>query len=242
MLASSRLTGEGSQRSLVVSGLLSAYVQAFVRQARIIRREVWLVMVCGALAAVALACAIHLRGGTYDYAVALAFTLAGASAISMAFLAQTENDSALELTMATPVSLRFLLASRIALALGYNCALALCASALIGWMSSEPLLTIAQGWVGPLLLLSALTLALSLLAGTTVAFGAALLLDATQIMRTLTEPLRGALNAGPAFDTLRLAAIHLWGANPLTLGVIALCVAVLALLTPQRLPVEQKEA
>ncbi len=206
----------------------------WLRQTRIIRREVWLVMVCGALAAVALTLAIHLKGGVYDYAAAVAFTLSGASAFSVSFLAQAEHDPGLELTLATPTSLRFVLGGRIALVIGYNFALAVVASLVIALVSGQSAQAIIQGWIGPLLLLTAVTLAVSLALGSASAVWGALLLDTTQLLRALPTQIDGAPAVANALGALRLAVGQVWGAHAATLILVAALILAVALLAPQR--------
>ena len=223
------------------SRLLALWGATWLRQTRIMRREVWLVMVCGALAAVALTLAIRLHGGAYEYAAAVAFILSGASATGVTFLAQVEHDPGLELTLATPVSLRFVLGGRIALVVGYNCALAVVASAVIALISRQSALAVIQGWVGPLLLLSAIALAISLAVGSATAVCGALLLDFTQLLRALPTPLDGAPTVANALDAMRLVGAQVWGAYPATLILVALLIIAAAILAPQR-ALKQKEA
>jgi len=200
------------------------------------------VMACGALAAVALTATIQLHGGAYNYSAAIAFILSGASATSLAFLAQAENDPALELTLATPISLRALLASRITLVAGYNCALALVASVVIALISGQSLLTVAEGWLGPLLLLSAISLAISTAIGSAGAVCGALLLDSTQALRALPTPMQGAPTVARLLGAMQQLVSHVWAAHPATLALVALLIVAGAILAPPRAPTKPKEA
>jgi len=220
---------------------LAQWGTLWLRQTRIMRREVWLVMLCGALAAVALTLAIRLHGGAYAYAAAVAFVLSGASATGVSFLAQTEHDPGLELTLATPVSLRAVLGGRIALVVGYNCALAVVASVVIGLIAGQSAWAVTQGWVGPLLLVSAIALAISLTVGSATAVCGALLLDTTQLLRALPTSVDGAPTVANALDTLRLLVAQVWGAHPATLTFVAALIIAAAVLAPQR-ALKQKEA
>jgi hypothetical protein len=206
----------------------------WLRQTRIMRREVWLVMACGALAAVAITLAIQWKGEAYVYAAVVAFILSGASAISVSFLAQTEHDPGLELTLATPTSLRFVLGGRIALVIGYNFALAVAASLVIALISGQSALTIIQAWTGPLLLLTAITLAVSLAVGSASAVCGALLLDITQLLRALPVQIDGAPAVANALATLRLVVGQVWGAHTAPLILVAALILTAAVLAPQR--------
>lgn len=248
MLASA--TGGGGPRSAIPTAARGTHTAIrriplwwtiWLRQTRIMRREVWVVMACGALAALALTAAIRLHGGGYDYAATIAFILSGASAIGVTFLAQTEHDPGLELTLATPVSLRLILGGRIALVVGYNCALAVVVSVVVGAASGQSALAVIQGWVGPLLLVSAVTLAISLVVGSATAACGALLLDTTQLLRALPTPLNGASTVANMLDATRQVAAHIWGAHPATLILVALLILAASVLAPQR-ALQQKEA
>jgi hypothetical protein len=98
----------------------------------------------------------------------------------VAFIYGAENDPGFEITLSTPTSIRIVMLCRMALVVGYNFLLSALASAIVALAHGGGLWEIMQLWLGPMLLLSSLTLALSLLIGSWLATLAAIIIEISQ--------------------------------------------------------------
>jgi len=98
------------------------------------------------------------------------------------YLLQLTPDYGLaeELVLSTPTSIRIVMFCRLLLVLGYDFALSALASIVVALAHGGSLWEIFQMWLGPMLLLSSITLTLSLLIGSWFAIMAALVLEALQ--------------------------------------------------------------
>jgi len=147
------------------------------------------------------------------------------AAVGVGAVAGPHRDPAYELIATTPTSPRLIILARLTLIFGYDLTLALAATAL----PARPLITT---WLGPMALLSALTLLLAVLAGTEVAIGAALLLWSLRVL------------AGSAFaHAAGLPALirATWATNPTTLTA-ALALAAAAAIAAGREPLRRPRA
>lgn len=155
-------------------------------QVRIIHRSIWiasaLVILFGAvLASIALSMSpTHNHWQQITLFLSLITTVTAAS--GSAFIYGPENDAGLELTLATPTSIRFVMLSRIVLVVGYDFALSAIVSIAITLVFGGSLWDIMQLWVGPMLLLSSITLALSLLIGSWLAMLTSFILELIQAL------------------------------------------------------------
>jgi hypothetical protein len=150
-----------------------------VAQARLLRAPVLvasaLVMALGVLLAV-------LAGGLAGDVLALVAPVVAAVGISGLYGPQ--RDPAFEVVAAAPTSQRLILLIRIALVFGYDLALALAASAVMAAVVGDTggLWTLVVAWLGPMALLSALCLVLTVWVGPDVAIGAALTLWSLRVL------------------------------------------------------------
>src|SRR5262249_9570227 len=129
-------------------------------QRRMLRPSVWIASAAGIALAVAYGGIIPGEGVEQDIlAVALPLIAAG----GMAFLYGPDNDPALELALATPTSARSVLFARFTLLFGYDTALALLGTLVLATLHGDGFWSLASVWFGPMALLSALSLALSLI-------------------------------------------------------------------------------
>jgi Putative zinc-finger len=148
--------------------------ELLVRQVPLVRQEIWtasaLTVALGWLVA-------FLVGGGSTSGGLLALVAPLVAATGIAFVYGPENDPSLEVALATPTSPRVVLLARLALVFGFDLLLALAASAALraatGGDAVWPLVAL---WLGPMLLLSALSLTLSLLLGPLPAVAVALAL------------------------------------------------------------------
>jgi Putative zinc-finger len=130
-----------------------------------------------------------------------------------AFIYGSAIDPGFELSIATPTSVRFVMICRMVIVLGYNFLLGLLASALFATVYGGGFLGMVQLWVGPLLFLSSLCLAISLFISSAFALICTAVIEVLQtfpssIMSHLGLPLP-ALDLGPTSPTLLIAALLL---------------------------------
>ena len=95
----------------------------------------------------------------------LAFVSLLSAGSGIAFTADTGQDAGLEIELSTPTSLRLIQFCRFLTILGVNICLAGGASVLIAILYNQGLWGIVQLWLGPLCVVSALVLALTVLVG-----------------------------------------------------------------------------
>ncbi|MDQ7904392.1 zf-HC2 domain-containing protein [Phytohabitans sp. ZYX-F-186] len=128
------------------------------------------------------------------------------AALGIAGLYGPRRDPAFEVVAAAPTAPALILLARIALIFGYDLLLALAASGVLAALGGDPggVFALVDAWLGPMALLSALTLVLAVRVGADVAAGAALMLWSLRV-------LAGGLLADVdwALDAVRLA----WSTN-----------------------------
>ncbi|HEU5347197.1 MAG TPA: hypothetical protein VFU63_01165 [Ktedonobacterales bacterium] len=164
-------------------------------QPRLIHRSVW----AGSLVAMVCALCVTWLGLTrQDIALGLFVPVIVATCAS--FLYGPEVDPSLEGVRATPVSLRFLLASRLVALLGYELALGLATTAALALHEHESFGALVMLWLGPTALLSSCSLLLSLLLGPLVATGSMFAVWFTQFVE-LDRELGGVLLTNPRWQT-----------------------------------------
>ena len=155
--------------------------QLLLAQVPLVRRQIWtasaLVLTLG------IGVTLALRYGADAFLVLLAPLVA---AIGIAFIYGPENDAPLEITLATPTSPRLILLARLTLVFGYNFLLGLLFSTVIA-LNGHAMVAVQlllMQWLGPMLLLSAISLAASLRLGSTAGVGIAVTLWGVRVMMT----------------------------------------------------------
>jgi hypothetical protein len=121
-------------------------------------------------------------GGSANLVLALIAPIVAAAGIAGTY--RPRHDPAAELIAATPTSGRLLLLVRIALVFGYDLALAGAASAVLtaaGAAGTASLNALVSAWLGPMALLSSLSLLIAVRFGPDVALGAAVALWAVRV-------------------------------------------------------------
>ncbi|WP_165422992.1 anti-sigma factor family protein [Ktedonosporobacter rubrisoli] len=210
--------------SATVQGALLHGLALFIRQFRILPRNIWLITALFNL--IACIFILSIKASPFEVrATILAFCSTLSAASSITFMHGNRYDHAAELTQATPTSLRFIMLLRFLLVVGYNMLLAGCISVLIALVYGGNLTSIILMWFGPVMLVAALTLALSML----VSSGLALL-------GSLCVELAQAIDISLQHNIPLITRIHLnsvWQTNPAMLLGALLCVAVAILLTPR---------
>ena len=166
----------------------------------------------------------HLTSIAGDWSLPL-FTCVSA-ATGAAFIYGAENDAGLEITLSTPTSIRLIMLYRMALVVGYNFVLAAIASTVIAIAHGGGLWQSIQMWLGPMLLLSSFTFALSMLLGSWVALLAALILEVAQSLL---------VDVNKQVAVIQLSQANLWQTNPMML-LLAILFVTFALLYAPRQP------
>jgi hypothetical protein len=191
-------------------------------QVRLVGRGVWIasMLVMGLGAVLTL---VSMRTSAVPGQV-LALVAPVVAAGGVAGLYGPARDPGHEIVASTPAHPRLILLARLTLVVGYDVALALLASAVLALLGRDTvgLMSLVGAWLGPLALLTALSLVVGVRFGPDIAMAAALglwalrLLDGTQLVsgiRAVTAP---------------VAAI--WSTRPLTFAIAAvLCAAGLVL-------------
>lgn len=155
--------------------------------------------------------------------LSLFITVVGAAGV--AFIFGAEHDAGFELTLATPTSMRTVMLSRVALVLGYNMALAALASALITLVHGGNLWDVVQLWLGPLVLLTSVSLLLSLTLGSLFALVASLLLEIIQAI---------GVNVEQGMVAFQLSHPTIWQTNPVMLLIAILLVGIAVFYAPRK--------
>lgn len=196
-------------------------------QIPLVQRELWL--------ASALVMAIGLIMAVLAQKAVVIHVLAPMVAtVCVVIIYGTENDPALELTIATPTSQWQILLARLALVFTYNLVLALVASLSFTWLvPGEVLGSLILGWLGPMAFLSALALVISLWASAanaiTIAYLSWLLqLISGYLIKNATLFQRLMPSIWQALETY----LNFWS-NPglLLIGAVLLCAAALWLVS-----------
>jgi hypothetical protein len=191
------------------------------RQVSLLHKGIWLV----SLLLTSLACTIAvflprtLPEQTYLARWILALCIVAGTAIGAACIERADNATSVELTLTTYTSLRVVMLCRILLLIGYNLTLATLASLVLASIQHAILWDSMQLWLGPMLLLSAVSILLSLLVSTKLALAGSLLIEVTQAL-----PIFLSQNS---FVT-QLTQSGFWQTNPL-LALLALLLIALSI-------------
>lgn len=156
-----KLQRRSAQSSLKIAG------QIVAAQLSLVRKPIWgasaLVMLVGFVVA-AMTDSATLGGSV------IAVLAPVVAATGVAFVYGPENDASIELTLSTPTSPRVILLARLTVVFCYDLVLTLTAEALLtATNSGGQLWQLVSLWLGPMLFLSALALAVSLLLNPTAA-------------------------------------------------------------------------
>ncbi len=207
--------------------------QVLARQPAILQRS-WLRSLLVLLLGDALVLlAVHQSfSSMHDLAITLGLVTTLSAVIGIISTSNLALDVGAELAQATATSARTLLLCRFLLVLSSTALVSGVASAAFALFSGQGPWAIIQLWLGPLLLLSALTFLLVLWVGSGISFLVALALEAAQTLRFAAN---GQVHIMPHSP--------LWQTNPLILSLAALCLLVTFLYAPRyALPFRQRDA
>jgi len=134
--------------------------------------------------ALVMALGVALAAGQGQAGQILAFVAPVVAALGIAGLYGPRRDPAFELVAATPTAPGLILLTRIALVFGYDLVLALAASGVLAVLGADPggLVAIVDAWLGPMALLSALSLVLAVWFSADVAAGVAVVLWSLRVL------------------------------------------------------------
>ncbi len=157
------------------------------------------------------------------------------AALGIAGLYGPRRDPAFEVVAATPTAPALILLTRIALVFGYDLLLALAASGVLAALGGDPggLFALVDAWLGPMALLSALSLVLAVWIGADAAAGVAVVLWS---LRVLAGGLLG--DAAWALAAVRLA----WSTNAGTVLAAAALTALAVFLAGRGEPIRRHRA
>src|SRR5579885_2801761 len=141
---------------------LSGLLLLLRRQLPLIGAGIWAASLIVLVMGMILTYLFPYAGGPSTYVLALAAPIVAAAGIALIY--GPENDPASELEYATPIAPALILLARLVLVYGYNLALALATSVMLWLMLGDVALwSLVLSWLAPMLFLSALALALSVL-------------------------------------------------------------------------------
>ncbi len=188
----------------------------FRAQIPLIHKSIWIasILVCvfGLTLTVLMEAHTHAQKTFAANLLVLFIVVVGAS--GSAFIYGSSVDPGFELTIASPTSVRLVMLCRMTIVLGYNFLLGLMASAVFATLYGGNLWGFMQLWLGPLLFLSSLCLAISLFIGSTLALICSMVVEALQafpnsIIARLVSIHLPSLDFGPTSPALLIAAVLL---------------------------------
>jgi hypothetical protein len=195
-------------------------------QVRLIPRSIWIASALTMLGGVGLSLLVALgtrhaspAAGAAHAALILGIFAPLVAAIGAAYVYGPQSDAGLELVLATPTSPRLVLLTRLAIVVGYDLALSIGASLVLVVVSRGSFSAVVGVWIGPLLLLSSVSLVLSLLLSGVAAITGAVVLWVSRLVSAV-----GASTAGGWLQRVGEPLQAFWQSSP------ALVVAALALL------------
>jgi hypothetical protein len=151
------------------------------------------------------------------------------AALGVCVIYGPQADPALEVTAAAPTSPRLVLLARLTLVAGYDLVLALAATGAVATLGAAPAFwTLVSAWLGPLALLSALSLLLAVWKGPTAGAAAAF---AVWGLRALAAQ-SGSAAVLPAGQTALITRV--WGTSAPVLMAAGLLIGLTVFVAPHR--------
>ena len=190
----------------------------FARQVPLIHKSIWIatILVNVLMCALVFLGRAGARHNLHSVEGVLALFTTVAAAAGVAFMYQAEHDAGYEIILSTPTSIRIVMICRMALVVGYNMALAALTSAIIAIALGGTLWDFMHIWLGPMLLLASISLAISVIFGSVVSLAISLLLEVIQAIISSLERL--------------IPVVHFLRVNLLQTSPLALCLALLLII------------
>ena len=203
-----------TQRRSIKRGAYHLWL-VFARQVPLVHKSIW---VASILINVLMCALVFLgregaRRNLHSVEGVLAFFTTIVAAAGVAFIYQAEHDAGYEIILSTPTSIRIVMICRMALVVGYNMALAALTSAIIAVALGGTLWDFMHIWLGPMLLLASISLAISVIFGSVVSLAISLLLEVVQAITSTLERM--------------IPVVHFLRANLLQTTPVALFIALL---------------
>jgi hypothetical protein len=189
--------------------------QVFRAQIPLIHKSLWIAsaLVCLFGLVLVLATASYTVAHQHWVGNLLVLFIVVAGASGSAFIYGSAVDPCFELAIATPTSVRFMMICRTIIVLGYNFLLGMLASAVFAAVYGGGLWGMIQLWLGPLLFLSALCLALSLFVSSAFALICTVTIEMLQTFPSTIVSHLGlsvpVLDLGPTSPALLIGALLL---------------------------------
>ncbi len=206
-------------------------------QVRLIPRAIWIASAITLLGGVCLALMVALNAGDAHGAAHAAIVLGIfaplVAAIGAAYVYSPQSDTGLELALATPTSPRLVLLSRLVIVVGYDLALSLLGSLALVIGGRAGFGAVVGVWIGPLLLLSSVSLVLSLLLSGVAAITGAIVLWFSRLAAAAVA------SAGSVWlHRVGAPLAAFWQTSPVLIGLALALVAFAVLYVPrqERLP------
>ncbi|GCE11803.1 hypothetical protein [Tengunoibacter tsumagoiensis] len=185
-----------------------------VSQWRLIHKSIWIVCllalgISGAIAWYLMGLSSQLISGAE---IELALLLSVTTASGIAYLCGGEQDVGQEIVLSTPTSPALIVCCRTVLVVGYNILLAFILSFILSVTYGISLIEMTQIWLGPILLLSALAMAVTVILGSLYALCAVLLIEVGQMLQIRFSA-----------STVLVEHNYLWQTNTITLLLACAC-------------------
>jgi hypothetical protein len=206
-------------------------------QVRLIPRGIWIASALTLFGGVCLSLMVALDAGdgrgAERAAIILGICAPLVAAIGAAYVYGPQSDTGLELALATPTSPRLVLLTRLALVVGYDMALSLLGSLALMIAGRAGFASIVGVWIGPLLLLSSVSLVLSLLLSGVAAVTGAIVLWFSRLVSAAI-----ASTGATWLHRLGQPLVAFWQTSPVLIGLALALVAFAVLYVPrqERLP------
>ncbi len=230
-----------SARASIVPAALRRYAshvgQLARAQVRLIPRGIWIASALTLFGGVCLSLMVALSAqdghGAAHAAIILGIFAPLVAAVGAAYVYGPQSDAGLELALATPTSPRLVLLTRLVLVIGYDAALSIIGSLVLVIGGRAGFTSVVGVWIGPLLLLSSVSLVLSLLLSGVAAVTGAIVLWFSRLVSAAIA------SAGDAWlHRLSQPLVAFWQTSPVLIGLALALVAFAVLYVPrqERLP------
>ncbi|GLV54788.1 hypothetical protein KDH_16350 [Dictyobacter sp. S3.2.2.5] len=201
------------------------YVLLLHRQCALLHKTIWLWSFVIILFGTILSIVALEKTGMHNTTFYLALFACISASSGTAFLYGGENDAGLELTMATPTSIRVVMLFRFLLLVGYNLLLSLLASGILALLQGGNIWGIIHLWLAPMILFAMTAFSISLLLGSWVAVLITLLINASRALN---------LHIDTGVFSIYLAAPANWQINPMFFVVAAALLLVAIVYAPRQ--------
>lgn len=204
------------------------YGWLFQKQGTILPKSIWiwslLIILLGTLLSIMALQKVNINIQNATLYLTLFACISASSGI--AFLYGGDNDAGLELTLATPTSIRIVMLFRFLLVVGYNLLLSLLASGVLALLHGGDIWGIIQLWFAPVILFAMTAFSISLLIGSWLSVFITLLINASRAL---------VFHINQGTTSIYLASPASWQINPM-LFIAAAGLVIVAIIYAPRQP------